>query len=87
MLPASARPVSSQSGLRRGDVGVARGVDDHVREQRLAAGLRLGDDADHPVAIEQRRHDQSVQHRVHAGLQHEMIGDDLEALGIELLRE
>ncbi len=69
-----------------GDVGVAGRVDDAAGEDRLAAGLRLGDDADHAGAVHDRRHETAVQHRVHAGLLDERVGDHLEALGVEFER-
>ena len=78
--------------VRRGagpvsDVGVARGIDDAAGEDRLPARLRLGHDADQRVAVQDGGDERAVEHRVDARLLDEGVGDELEALGIELQRE
>ena len=44
-------------------------------------------DAGDRVAVDHRRDEQPVQHRVHAGLLDERVGDELEALGVDLVGE
>ena len=69
-----------------GDVGIAGGVDHPPGQDRLAPGLRLGDDARHPVAIHDRGGEGPVEHWMDAGLLDERVGDQLEPLRVELVR-
>ena len=68
---------------RKRDVGVARAVDDPLRQDRLAAGLALGDDATDLAAFHDGRDERPVQHRDDARLLDEHVGDVLEPLGVE----
>jgi hypothetical protein len=69
------------------NVTVPRGIDDPGGQDRLAAGFRLRDYADHCVTLEQRRHEGPVQHRVDARLGHQRVRDDFEAFRVDLVRE
>ena len=55
------------------------------RQDRLPAGLGLGDDADDRVAVHQRCDELAVQHRVDARLLDQSVGDQLEAFGVEFV--
>ena len=77
--------MSGGTGTER-HVGVAGGVDHPARADRLAPRLRLGDDADHSVAIHDRCGERAVQHAVDAGFLDQAVGHQLEALRIELVR-
>ncbi len=69
----------------RRHVGVPGRVDDPARQDRLAASLGLSDDADDRVAVHQRCDELAVQHRVDARLLDQLVGDQLETLGVELV--
>ena len=69
------------------DVGVAGGVDDAAREDRLASRLGLGHDPGDRVAVEHRRDEGAMEHRMDPRLLDETVGDDLEPLGVELVRQ
>ena len=53
------------------------------REDRLAAGLALGDDALDEAALDDGLGDEAVEERLDAGLLDQPVGDDLEELGVE----
>ena len=70
-----------------GDIGVSGGVDHHAREDRLASGFRFRDDPGDAIAFEDRRDEQAMQHRADARLFDEPVGNELEALAVELIGE
>ena len=70
-----------------GDVGVAGRVDHHLAHDRLAARLGLHDDPRHPVALHDGRDEAAVQHGMDAGLLDQPVGDELEALAVDLVAE
>ena len=81
-----------RGGVRDGacavrDVGVARGVDDAVRQDRFAPGLALDDHPFEQVTVHDGGHDQSVQHGVDARLLHQAVGHQFEAFGVDLVRQ
>jgi hypothetical protein len=69
-----------------GEVRVAGGVDDATGQHRFAAGLGLRDHAAHRAVLHHRSDDQAMEHRRHPGLLDQEVGDDLEALGVDLVR-
>ena len=67
----------------RRDVGIAGRIDHPRREDCLASRLALDDhSADRPL-LQDGRDKLAVQHRLHARLLHEHVGDELEQLGVE----
>ncbi len=78
-----ARRLEDGRARARGDVRIAGAVDDALREDCLAAGLAFGDDAGDRAVAEDRRHEQSMQHRIDAGFLHQLVGDPLEHFRVE----
>ena len=66
-------------------IGVSGRIDDPAGQDRLTAGLGLGDDADDRVAVHQGCDELAVQHRVDARLLDQPVGDQLEAFGVEFV--
>jgi hypothetical protein len=56
-------------------------------QDRLAPGLRLDDDPGDAVALHHRGHELAVQHAVDASLFDQPIGDQLEALAVDLVAQ
>jgi hypothetical protein len=70
-----------------GDVRVAGRIDHPAGEDRLPARLGLDDDARDRVGVHDGRDEQAVEHRMNAGLLHQRVGHDLEALRVDLVGE
>jgi len=71
-----------RAGARR-HVGIAGCIDDALGENRRATGLALGDDAADDAVAHDRRDEHAMQHRLHARLAQQCVGDVLEHFRVQ----
>ena len=66
-----------------GDVEIAGGVDDDLRQECLASSFGLDEDPPETPVLDDRLGEPAVQSQAHATLDHQILGDALPAVGIE----